>query len=111
MEAIKREWKFGIIRRVSINQEPAAWEYYDYLTQMDGVKVLLKDEVFQVIGEVDNMQPIIQKQGSETVYALLEMGSYDLIPLASSLNKLITFLDAAEKMWQNNPNDTILDVT
>lgn len=111
MDAINKEWKFGILRSVSINENTTTWEYYDYLTQMDGVKALMKEDIFQVIGEIDSMHPIIQKQNSKTVYALLEMESYQLIPLASSLNSLIPFLDSAEKMWLNSPNDTILDTT
>jgi hypothetical protein len=108
---IKHTWKFGILRSVVIDSDPATWEFYDFLVKMDGVKMLIPDLTFQVIGQVDKRQPIIRKPDSETIYLLYEMESYALIPLATRVENLISFLNGVEYMWIGNENETILKVT
>ncbi|MCA6364293.1 MAG: hypothetical protein IM638_14740 [Bacteroidetes bacterium] len=108
---IKKMWKFGILRSVNIDTNPAAWEFYDFLEKLDVVRELIPDMNFRVIGEIDKRQPIICKTESETVYLLYEMDSYSLIPLATHVENLIRFLDGVEYMWIGNENETILKVT
>jgi hypothetical protein len=111
MPGYKQKWHFGMIRKVSIDEDEAAWEIYDYLYTFPEVQRLFDNQPFRVIGEVDGMMPLARKKGEEKVFALSEMETYEIIPVASGLKQLVPFLNEVQKMWNGHPGETTLPVT
>lgn len=110
MAAYKKKWNFGI-GKVAIDEDEAVWEIYDYMYRFPEIQRLFDNQPFSVIGEVNGMAALARKKGEEKIFVISEMEAYEIIPVASGLKQLVSFLDEVQKMWDAEPGATILKAT
>ncbi len=111
MKPVARTWKFGAIRHVTVNTDPAAWEEMDYLLKIDRVVDLLAGRALRVVGEADQMTALVLVGDDETVQALFEGETCALFPVASNVANLVSFLDDIAALWSGHEDRYTLDTT
>jgi hypothetical protein len=111
MTSVDRTWKFGALRNVVVNTDPAAWEEMDYLLKMDSVITLLAGRTLHVIGEADQMTQLVRLGDDPTIHALIVLDTASLFPVAANLNTLTAFLDDVASFWYGREQNYTLDTT
>lgn len=111
MHPVARTWRFGAIRHVRVNTDPAAWEEMDYLLALSSVVDLLAGRELRVIGEADQMTALVLVGDDETVHALFEGETSALFPVAANITSLVSFLDDVAALWSGCEHRYTLDTT
>lgn len=111
MPRAQRVWKFGLIYSVTLSEDPRDWDLYDYLPRMPAIDAMLNGRSIEVVGEVGRRMPLIRLSDAPTIFALCEMQTYSLLPVAASLATLQTFLDDAAAVWAGFEDQTSLPAT
>lgn len=111
MTPINRTWKFGAMRHVTVNTDPAAWKEMDYLLKIDRFLKLLAGRTMRIIGEADQMTTLMLIGDDETVQALFEGETYALFPVAANITQLTKFLDDVAGLWFGHEDRYTLDTT
>ena len=111
MTTVNRTWKYGQLRNVVLNTDPAAWEEMDYLLKIDGVVELLAGRALNVVGEVDGMTALVRLDGDPGVHVLWQGQTWGLTKVATNVTTLAALLDDAALLWVGHEHDYGLPTT